>query len=107
MDYINILVWITTVTTFLYIVEKYLSKKAAFENFIQSLVPVTVEEHDNVFFWYNSSTSDFIGQGSDYEEIISKIKHKLSGKTLVIGTECFISEFTDWEFIPFEQEKNK
>lgn len=40
----------------------------------ESKLPVTVEQHNNIYMIYESKTSQFLAQGQDYWEVMSRLE---------------------------------
>lgn len=44
------------------------------------LIPMLIEVEGNIYYCYNSTTKDFICQGQNIQEILSKFKQRYPGK---------------------------
>ena len=46
----------------------------------QQLIPLTVEVDRNIYLCYNSLTNDFVCQGQNIQEILSRFKQRFPGR---------------------------
>ena len=58
---------------------------------------VTVEKHNNVYFWYDYDDNEFLAQGTNDDEIIAKLKHRFPTHLFFLPSNHLICSKTDWK----------
>jgi hypothetical protein len=74
------------------------TEKIKLLNHINEIVHrVTVEKHNDIYFWYDYDDNEFLAQGETDEEIIAKLKDRFPTHLFFLPSNHLICSKTDWK----------
>lgn len=66
---------------------------------------VNVEHHYGVEYWFDQHSNKFLGQGSNFDEIIKVLKTRFPDHLFLLENQGGISAKTGWQLVPFDEFK--
>jgi hypothetical protein len=58
---------------------------------------VTVEKHNDIYFWYDYDDNEFLAQGVSDDEIINKLKERFPTHIFFLPSNHLVCSKTDWK----------
>ena len=89
------------------------TKQQAKEEILAKLDTIThrvkIEKHDEIYYWYDEDDDEFLGQGRDYEIIISVVKKRFPKHVFFLqdkDSSIYKLHGPDWQLSKIEFSKN-
>ena len=58
---------------------------------------VKIEQHNDIYYWYDNDDDSFLAQGRGTEEIVAVLKSRFPEHIFLINNESWVAASTDWK----------